>query len=179
MLIKCPDCGRDVSDQATACPNCGHPIAGNEAASRAEPAPARISVRIEPPEEQAPTSAPDPAPSRVRYGFPLAAAILYTLYTIFEIIFVRTQGLDSPEIFDNEITAVFLGGAGSSMYFAILATAALWAGIGGNRSWIFTTGMCIASVASVLWLMHFMFWLLPLILGWIGAAKMRVAEVRS
>lgn len=26
-LIKCPDCARDVSDQAPACPNCGRPIA--------------------------------------------------------------------------------------------------------------------------------------------------------
>src|SRR5579859_7153258 len=26
-LIKCPDCGRDVSDLAPSCPNCGRPIA--------------------------------------------------------------------------------------------------------------------------------------------------------
>ena len=25
-LIKCPDCGRDISDTAVSCPNCGHPI---------------------------------------------------------------------------------------------------------------------------------------------------------
>jgi DNA-directed RNA polymerase subunit RPC12/RpoP len=25
-LIKCPECGREVSDQATACPQCGYPI---------------------------------------------------------------------------------------------------------------------------------------------------------
>lgn len=25
-LIKCPDCGKEVSDQAVACPNCGHPL---------------------------------------------------------------------------------------------------------------------------------------------------------
>jgi len=25
-LIKCPECGRDVSDKAATCPNCGHPI---------------------------------------------------------------------------------------------------------------------------------------------------------
>lgn len=28
-LIRCPDCGRDVSDRASACPNCGRPL--NEA----------------------------------------------------------------------------------------------------------------------------------------------------
>jgi hypothetical protein len=26
-LIKCPACGKDVSTQATSCPNCGHPLA--------------------------------------------------------------------------------------------------------------------------------------------------------
>ena len=24
-LIKCPECDREISDQAKACPNCGHP----------------------------------------------------------------------------------------------------------------------------------------------------------
>ena len=26
-LIKCDECGRDVSDKAESCPNCGNPIA--------------------------------------------------------------------------------------------------------------------------------------------------------
>ena len=26
MLIKCPECGQDVSDKANICPNCGTPI---------------------------------------------------------------------------------------------------------------------------------------------------------
>ena len=26
MLIKCPECGRDISDQAKNCPHCGYPI---------------------------------------------------------------------------------------------------------------------------------------------------------
>ena len=26
-LMKCPECGREVSDQAPACPGCGYPIA--------------------------------------------------------------------------------------------------------------------------------------------------------
>ncbi len=29
MLIKCPECGREVSDKAPVCPNCGYPIAGH------------------------------------------------------------------------------------------------------------------------------------------------------
>lgn len=26
-LIKCPECNKEISDKATACPNCGYPIA--------------------------------------------------------------------------------------------------------------------------------------------------------
>lgn len=25
-LIKCPECGKEISDKATICPNCGYPI---------------------------------------------------------------------------------------------------------------------------------------------------------
>lgn len=28
-LIKCPECGKQVSDQANACPDCGYPIKAN------------------------------------------------------------------------------------------------------------------------------------------------------
>jgi DNA-directed RNA polymerase subunit RPC12/RpoP len=30
-LIKCSECGKEVSDKATSCPNCGAPIAAKEA----------------------------------------------------------------------------------------------------------------------------------------------------
>jgi hypothetical protein len=32
-LIKCPDCGREVSDAAPACPGCGRPAAGGSQAA--------------------------------------------------------------------------------------------------------------------------------------------------
>lgn len=25
MLVKCSECGKEISNQASACPNCGHP----------------------------------------------------------------------------------------------------------------------------------------------------------
>lgn len=28
-LISCPECGKQISDHAVACPNCGYPIAGS------------------------------------------------------------------------------------------------------------------------------------------------------
>lgn len=30
-LVRCPECGRDVSTQASACPGCGHPLQGQGA----------------------------------------------------------------------------------------------------------------------------------------------------
>ena len=39
-LIKCEDCGRDVSDRAPACPNCGAPTSPHEQAG----APDKVSV---------------------------------------------------------------------------------------------------------------------------------------
>lgn len=28
-LITCPECGKEISDQASVCPNCGAPVAKN------------------------------------------------------------------------------------------------------------------------------------------------------
>lgn len=30
MIIKCPECGKEVSDRASVCPNCGYPLKGRE-----------------------------------------------------------------------------------------------------------------------------------------------------
>jgi hypothetical protein len=35
VLVRCPDCEKDVSDRAHACPGCGFPIAEHVAATRA------------------------------------------------------------------------------------------------------------------------------------------------
>ena len=37
-LIKCPECGRQVSNQASACPNCGYPIKGGNTKTTTAPA---------------------------------------------------------------------------------------------------------------------------------------------
>ena len=34
-IIKCAECGRDISDAAAACPGCGHPLKPNAESSRA------------------------------------------------------------------------------------------------------------------------------------------------
>lgn len=41
-LIKCPECGKEISDKAAACPNCGCPISGSNVVSK--PTTAQIRV---------------------------------------------------------------------------------------------------------------------------------------
>lgn len=41
-LVKCDDCGREVSDRAPACPNCGAPVE-----NRGVPAPSKVTVEGE------------------------------------------------------------------------------------------------------------------------------------
>lgn len=41
-LIKCPECGKQISDRAASCPNCGCPISGSNVASK--PTTAQIRV---------------------------------------------------------------------------------------------------------------------------------------
>lgn len=59
-LIKCPDCGRDVSDLAPACLGCGRPIAGavNQPPPSPPPPPAGQQVAAPTPTPAAPTFVP-------------------------------------------------------------------------------------------------------------------------
>ncbi len=45
MLIKCPECARDVSDSAPSCPNCGYVLAAAAAAAPPKPAPEPAEAR--------------------------------------------------------------------------------------------------------------------------------------
>jgi hypothetical protein len=38
-LVTCEDCGKDISDQALACPNCGRPMVSKPEPDEAEPVP--------------------------------------------------------------------------------------------------------------------------------------------
>ncbi len=42
-LIKCPECGKEISDKAAACPNCGCPISGGNGVN-STPTTAQIRV---------------------------------------------------------------------------------------------------------------------------------------
>lgn len=46
MLIKCPECGKEISDQALSCPNCGYPINAAAAAPSAAPSSDGDTVKL-------------------------------------------------------------------------------------------------------------------------------------
>jgi RNA polymerase subunit RPABC4/transcription elongation factor Spt4 len=46
-LISCPECAREVSDRAVACPHCGNPMSPTAALSMVVRAPVERAVRIE------------------------------------------------------------------------------------------------------------------------------------
>lgn len=47
-LRKCAECGKDVSDRASVCPNCGNPLSGNRGTTvRVEAFPGQ-SLKVEP-----------------------------------------------------------------------------------------------------------------------------------
>ena len=43
-IIKCPECGREVSDKATACPQCGAPVQAHPLSAPAPPTPVAVAV---------------------------------------------------------------------------------------------------------------------------------------
>ncbi len=54
-LINCPECGREVSDQADACPRCAYPLGKKLAAARPAPEP---DPETDPPSEPTPFESP-------------------------------------------------------------------------------------------------------------------------
>jgi hypothetical protein len=60
-LINCPECGREVSDQAEACPRCAYPIAKKLAAAAAGLSPPMDAQGTPEPDE--PAEAGEPAPA--------------------------------------------------------------------------------------------------------------------
>lgn len=46
-LVNCPECQREVSDQAAACPHCGHPMAGHQTnQTQKDPAKPKVNSRF-------------------------------------------------------------------------------------------------------------------------------------
>jgi zinc-ribbon domain len=78
-LISCPECGREVSDQAPACPHCGAPIA-----------------RPQPPQALPPPAAP-PQPAKKKTGcFTAGCAVVLGAGLLLFIIGLMSQGGKTP-----------------------------------------------------------------------------------
>ena len=63
-LISCPECGKQISDQAPACIHCGYPLPKQPTAPAAPPSPDRFSVVL--------TACPRPTWITARW-FPLSS----------------------------------------------------------------------------------------------------------
>lgn len=100
MMIKCPECGKDISDNATACPHCGCPMEDirKELTDAGTPAPA------EAPEDVSDKEQVKAVLKKVRHGIQWAITILFFLFAI---IFVQ-EGYGILSEILIVISAVFL-----------------------------------------------------------------------
>ena len=156
MLIKCPDCGRAVSDSATACPNCGYPVAEHK-------------KELEPVPTAAEHPAPAPAPVMERYAEPehpplgcvIAAAILGTLFTFLAMYMAGAY------------MAIGIDWQLAASRWAILATALVWTGLLVHKRGIVLAAAIVYTIAAVM-IFKLIFLSLPtLICAYIGAHRMR------
>lgn len=78
MMIKCPECGKDISDNAAACPHCGCPMEDirKELTDVGTPAPA------EAPEDVSDKEQVKAVLKKVRHGIQWALTILFFLFAI-------------------------------------------------------------------------------------------------
>ena len=70
MLIKCPECGREISDQAQACPNCGVGI------NKQPQSPQQIPIQQMPPTYQ-----PPPPPKKPMSGCLVFIIVIAAVFT--------------------------------------------------------------------------------------------------
>lgn len=104
MMIKCPECGKDISDNATACPHCGCPMEDirKELTDAGTPAP-----------DVSRSGAPEPVSDKeqvkavlrkVRHGIQWALTILFFLFAI---VFIQ-EGYGILSAILIVVSAVFL-----------------------------------------------------------------------
>jgi hypothetical protein len=102
-LVKCPDCGKDVSDAAPACPACGRPIAPPLPTPRVPPAPLHTSqIPAPPPAPALPYTPqiPAPPPGR-RYVRSSATSWVVVLGSVF-LLWMAVSLLTAPKRGGND-----------------------------------------------------------------------------
>lgn len=150
-LISCPECRREISEDAVSCPHCGFPLA-------------KISG-----------SAGDVVV--VRRGFALAAVILATGYLVFSALFYI--GNFAPYTGISWLGDMFANSL--YIHVVLLAVGVIfgWSGfLTQRRNQVLTSAIlyCVAAVFFLLWLL---FLVLPIVFGFVGYARMRPIRVRA
>ena len=97
-LINCPECGKEVSDKAPACPNCGYRINPIDFSALQDP-PRPAAPAAPPPASPAPTDAPKPAPKKCADWKTIAAAavLAVALIAIVVVFIVQKRDRDYAE----------------------------------------------------------------------------------
>lgn len=103
-LITCPECGKEISDQAPACPSCGYPL--SPAQPDAPPLETPPATKPEPPVPETPSDQPAPlslqtptAETKARNKkilFGIAAAVVAVIL-IFALVYVASSGRESQK----------------------------------------------------------------------------------
>ena len=155
-LITCPECGREISDAAQACPNCGFPLA-------------RMDVRPAPAVQAAPAQTGETI-LVVRRGFALAAAILGTV----GLILCMLQAIGAAGPWSDFWAETFTNAMAIQAALATVAVVCNWVGFLRKARPLVLTAAVFYTLALAVFIVTGLFYmLLPVIFAYVGHARMR------
>lgn len=184
-LIKCPECGRDVSDQATICMNCGYPL--SKKISQIQEKKTVNEVKKYEPSNITPDNDKkefkkieyNETKKEKKYGYIplLISAGIGMFYICFSIPYWMNSQTGVNDVFE----AIGVGIAATmvlphlicailAVIFNVLATLIMKPGFA-------LTGAILYAVSMVLFLPYFMFVIIEMILSFVGFARMKKNKV--
>lgn len=151
-LIKCPECGREISDAAASCPGCGFPL-DRQVSRSAAPAKTGETVLV------------------VRRGCAFAAAILGTLALLLCGGFaIGHAGFLAGDWFSESMAS----GMYAQVVFLAIGTACCWVGVLSRmRGFVLGAGIFFSLALVSFVILGIPFVLLPMIFAYVGYARMR------
>lgn len=155
-LILCPECGREISDAAAACPNCGFPL------DRLKKADVQVVRTVTP-------AAPAGETILVRRrGFALAAAIFGTFALIICAAFMIGNGLTPSE--ETGIGGLMYG----QVVFLVIGVVCNWVGF-FSRTRVLVLVAAICYVTAIVFFIIFGLFLcvVPTALAFAGYSRMK------